>query len=264
MKVLKNTLTSNEVAEMVGRSHDNVLKDVRTILRHLGLVKNDDSSILGEEKNYLTPNLAEAKIGFDDFFIESTYKNSQNKELPNYLLSKKGCELYSTRMTGEKGTRFAVAYIERFNEMENHIKQQLPTTFAEALRLAADLEEDKLLLEQKVAEYEPKINYLDMILGSTDTVTISQIAADYGMSAYQMNKSLNKLGVQHKVGGQWILYKKHMRQGYVKSHTTEIPKSGGGTKTVMNTKWTQKGRLFIYELLKEDDIYPVMDLEETA
>ncbi|HGC5965722.1 TPA: phage antirepressor KilAC domain-containing protein, partial [Enterococcus faecium] len=125
----------------------------------------------------------------------------------------------------------------------------VPQSFAQALRLAADLEEKNQLLEQQIAEYEPKISYLDTILSSTDTVATSQIAADYGMSAIALNKLLNELGVQHKVSGQWILYRKHMNQGYTKSHTSEIPKADGGTKVVMNTKWTQKGRVFIYNLL---------------
>ncbi|EMF0576577.1 phage antirepressor KilAC domain-containing protein [Enterococcus faecium] len=133
------------------------------------------------------------------------------------------------------------------------------------IQLATQLKEERtgrLIAEQKIAEYEPKISYLDSILSSTDSVTISQIAADYGMSPQQMNKLLHKLGVQKKVGNQWLLCKKHMNQGYTKSHTTEIPKADGGTKIVMNTKWTQKGRLFIYELLKKEGYYPQMDLEE--
>ncbi|EGP5587743.1 MULTISPECIES: phage antirepressor KilAC domain-containing protein [Enterococcus] len=133
------------------------------------------------------------------------------------------------------------------------------------IQLATQLKEERtgrLIAEQKIAEYEPKISYLDSILSSTDSVTISQIAADYGMSPQQMNKLLHKLGVQKKVGNQWLLCKKHMNQGYTKSHTTEIPKADGGTKIVMNTKWTQKGRLFIYELLKKESYYPQMDLEE--
>ncbi|HBM6882648.1 TPA: phage antirepressor [Enterococcus faecium] len=138
----------------------------------------------------------------------------------------------------------------------------VPQSFAQALRLAADLEEKNQLLEQQIAEYEPKISYLDTILSSTDTVATSQIAADYGMSAIALNKLLNELGVQHKVSGQWILYRKHMNQGYTKSHTTEIPKADGGTKIVMNTKWTQKGRVFIYNLLIAEGYYPQMDLEE--
>lgn len=137
---------------------------------------------------------------------------------------------------------------------------KVPQSFAQALRLAADLEEKNQLLEQQIAEYEPKISYLDMILSSTDTVATSQIAADYGMSAIALNKLLNELGVQHKVSGQWILYRKHMNQGYTKSHTSEIPKADGGIKVVMNTKWTQKGRVFIYNLLTAEGYYPQMDL----
>ncbi|WP_430618304.1 phage antirepressor KilAC domain-containing protein [Enterococcus sp. DIV1054d] len=140
----------------------------------------------------------------------------------------------------------------------------VPKSFAQALRLAADLEEKNQLLEQQIAEYEPKISYLDTILSSTDTVATSQIAADYGMSAIALNKLLNKLGVQHKVSGQWLLYRKHMNQGYTKSHTSEIPKSDGGVKVVMNTKWTQKGRVFIYNLLIAEGYYPQMDLEEVG
>lgn len=136
----------------------------------------------------------------------------------------------------------------------------VPQSFAQALRLAADLEEKNQLLEQQIAEYEPKISYLDMILSSTDTVATSQIAADYGMSAIALNKLLNELGVQHKVSGQWILYRKHMNQGYTKSHTSEILKADGGIKVVMNTKWTQKGRVFIYNLLTAEGYYPQMDL----
>lgn len=136
----------------------------------------------------------------------------------------------------------------------------VPQSFAQALRLAADLEEKNQLLEQQIAEYEPKISYLDMILSSTDTVATSQIAADYGMSAIALNKLLNEFGVQHKVSGQWILYRKHMNQGYTKSHTSEIPKADGGVKVVMNTKWTQKGRVFIYNLLTAEGYYPQMDL----
>ncbi len=136
----------------------------------------------------------------------------------------------------------------------------VPQSFAQALRLAADLEEKNQLLEQQIAEYEPKISYLDMILSSTDTVATSQISADYGMSAIALNKLLNELGVQHKVSGQWILYRKHMNQGYTKSHTSEIPKADGGVKVVMNTKWTQKGRVFIYNLLTAEGYYPQMDL----
>ncbi|WP_413518575.1 phage antirepressor [Carnobacterium maltaromaticum] len=133
------------------------------------------------------------------------------------------------------------------------------------IEVATKLKEERtlrLVAEQRVAEYEPKISYLDSILESTDTVTITQIAADYGLSAVAMNKRLNELKIQHKVGGQWILYTRHQREGYTKSHTTRVPKADGKEKVVMNTKWTQKGRLFIYESLKEINVYPLMDIEQ--
>ncbi|MGL9869218.1 phage antirepressor KilAC domain-containing protein [Enterococcus sp. DIV0691] len=131
------------------------------------------------------------------------------------------------------------------------------------IEVAIKLKEERtkrLIAEQKVAEYEPKITYLDTILASKDTVSTSQIAADYGMSAIQLNKLLHQLGVQRKVSGQWLLYKKHMNCGYTKSHTSEIKQSDGTVKIVMSTKWTQKGRLFIYNLLKDEGHYPQMDL----
>lgn len=131
------------------------------------------------------------------------------------------------------------------------------------IEVATKLKEERMLrlvAEQKVAEYEPKISYLDSILSSKDSVTISQIAADYGMSPQEMNKLLHSLGVQKKIGKQWLLCKKHMRQGYTKSHTQEIPQTDGTVKVVMNTKWTQKGRLFIYNLLEIQGYLPEMDL----
>lgn len=133
------------------------------------------------------------------------------------------------------------------------------------IQLATQLKterEGRLVAEQKVAEYEPKITYLDSILSSTDSVTTSQIAADYGMSARKLNSLLHEKRIQRKVGDQWLLYKKHMNQGYTKSHTTEIYKADGTPKIVMNTKWTQKGRLFIYELMKSEGYLPEIDLLE--
>lgn len=147
---------------------------------------------------------------------------------------------------------------------ESTVEQMLndPDTAIQLLETIKQERAEKALLEQQIAEYEPKISYLDTILSSKDTVTITQIAADYGMSAQAMNKLLNELNVQHKVGGQWILYRKHMRHGYTKSHTTEIPKADGTSMVVMNTKWTQKGRLFIYDLLKKEGVLPMMERGE--
>lgn len=102
---------------------------------------------------------------------------------------------------------------------------------------------------QVIAEFKPIKEYVDIILSSEDTVTITQIAADYGLSAKALNKILNEQGLIRKVGGQWVLYSNHMQKGYTKSETIDVTRSDGSIKVVMNTKWTQKGRLKIHELL---------------
>lgn len=119
-----------------------------------------------------------------------------------------------------------------------------------------------LMLEQRVAEYEPKITYLDRILQSKGTVTITQIAKDYEMSGQALNQILHEERVQYKQNGQWLLYRKHHDKGYTKSETIDIRRRSGDRDVTMNTRWTQKGRLFIHEILKRRGIVPVMDREK--
>src|SRR5699024_5027003 len=99
----------------------------------------------------------------------------------------------------------------------------------------------------------------DRILKNKGLVTISQISKDYGMSAQAMNKKLHEFGVQYKQSNQWLLYSKYQDKGYTHSNTVDIIKKDGTPDVKMNTKWTQKGRLFLYELLKENDIVPVIE-----
>lgn len=112
---------------------------------------------------------------------------------------------------------------------------------------------------QLIGELRPKANYVDMILNNKGLVTITQIAKDYGMSGKRMNSLLNSLGVQYKQSGQWLLYSKYHDLGYTHSKTIDIKRSDGRPDVVMETKWTQKGRLFIYDLLKDNGIYPVIE-----
>lgn len=123
-----------------------------------------------------------------------------------------------------------------------------------------EIETKNRVLEQRVSEYEPKITYLDEILKSTDSVAVSQVAEDYGMTGQEMNKLLNQIGIQYKMGGQWLLYSKHKGNGYTKSNTVDITHTDGRKSVRMHTKWTQKGRLFIYESLKSEGILPLMEI----
>ncbi len=94
-----------------------------------------------------------------------------------------------------------------------------------------------------------RLHTLIQILQSKDTVTVSQIAADYGLSAVRLNKILRDEKVEYKVNNQWLLYAKHQNKGYTKSQIIDVTHSGGSKSVKMNTRWTQKGRLFIHDML---------------
>lgn len=142
----------------------------------------------------------------------------------------------------------------------------LPKDYPAALRALADAEEQKLRLlaenqhqAQVIADFEPIQQYVDTILESKGAMATSQIAADYGLTAQKLNKILHDGGIQRNVNGQWLLYAKYMGKGYTKSKTIQIIRSDGRPDTIMQTQWTQKGRLMIHEILTARGIEAVMD-----
>jgi len=172
MNQLEQTINSVEVSGMVGRDHSKVIRDIRGLVEHL----------------------AEAKIGVGSYFIESTYKDANNQERPCFECTKKGCELYSTRMTGAKGTQFAVAYIERFNQMEEHIKEQLDTSnLSPELQFMNSVVQSLAKQERDTKRIENKVDSITEIvaLNSTDwrkdsRTLISKMAkAQGGYDAYR-------------------------------------------------------------------------------
>lgn len=242
--IKKGTMTSLEIAEVTGKRHDSILRDIRNILSQ----------------------------GVDAHnFVETSYTDKSNRQQKCYTLTKKGCLILASGydvILREK-------IINRWEELEtkDRNKYQVPKSFAEALMLAAkqqeQIEEQQRQLEATsneivelngaIAEMEPKVTYVDMILASKETVTTTQIAQDYVQSAKAFNVLLRNFGVQHKVGGQWVLYAKHLPFGYVQSDTFPIVHKNGTNGTVMHTKWTQKGRLFLYEELKKHNIIPLIE-----
>lgn len=122
--------------------------------------------------------------------------------------------------------------------------------------------EGRLIAEQQVKEFQPKVSYYDKVLSNDALMTISLIAKDYGMSGAGMNKLLHELGVQYRQGGTWLLYAKYQRTGWTHSETKMVPRKDGTEKAVLNTKWTQKGRLGLYELLKDNGYLPLIEMED--
>lgn len=146
--------------------------------------------------------------------------------------------------------------------------------FARALKMAdqtiAKLKDSVKLLSteisvknQIIGELKPKADYYDEILKNPGLVTITQIAKDYGMSGKKMNDILHDIGIQYKQSGQWLLYSKYHCMGYTHSETVDIVRSDGRPDVKMNTKWSQKGRIFLYGKLKESGILPVIEQEIT-
>lgn len=126
---------------------------------------------------------------------------------------------------------------------------------------AKALENTVAVQNQQLAELRPKASYYDVVLNCKELVPISVIAKDYGWSAKRMNKYLHTLGIQYRQGDIWLLYQKFAERGYTSTKTHTYPGNDGEIHSTVHTYWTQKGRLFIYDLLKERNILPNIECE---
>lgn len=234
-------VSSRQVAEKFGKEHKHVLDSVREIL------KAENSAVR--------------------FFQENMYKvEGNNKSYPEYLMNRDGFTLLAMGFTGKEALQWKLKYIAAFNEMEELLKDQevIPKDLPAALRMAAEIAEKAQALQientqqkQIINEMQPKASYYDLILQNNTLMSVTQIAKDYGMSAKKMNSLLHELGVQYKQGGIWFLYEKYQCDGYTQSKT--FPTADGENR--FHTYWTQKGRLFIYHLLKNQGVLPVIEQE---
>lgn len=238
-------IDSREAAEMIGKEHSNLLRDIRGYI-----------SVL---------NIPDSKLNSANFFIESNYIDSQNQKRPCFYLTRKGCDMVANKMTGEKGVLFTATYVTKFEEMEKQLQFKLPSSYKEALLQLVDQVEktERLELanaqkEQIIHELQPKATYYDLVLQNKSLLSMSKIAKDYGLSAISLNKILHELGVQFKQGDCWLLYQKYADKGYTQSKTHALD----AEKSKLHTYWTQKGRLFIYETLKNrKGILPIIEQE---
>jgi Rha family phage regulatory protein len=256
---------SKLVAEVFGKEHRNVVRDIKNLIEG-GVLKNEQTPM----------------------FEETTYINEQNKQsYPMFIMNQDGFTLLAMGFNGKKAMEFKLKYIEAFNAMKRQIEQSkpsVPQNYLEALKslVKAEEEREQLALENKqqqatiltiskvnmelgnkITDMLPKVSYYDKILQSNATMTITQIAQDYGMSAIKMNKELEAMKIQHKVRGQWILYGQFLTGGYVHSRAVDIIRSDGRHDVKYNTEWTTKGRIFLYDALKSKGILPLIEQECT-
>lgn len=222
------------------------------------------ASELGKEhtdvKNQISVNLQSENVQSEILYIESEYTNERNRVYKEYLLTEKGFTVYMFNIQGYN--EFKIAYVNEFERMKNQLQQNTDSymiedpverakRWIEEQEQRKQLETDNVMKDQIIGELQPKADYVDKILESTGTMTITQIAADYGLTAQKLNKLLKEAKLQRQVGKQWVLYANHMNKGYTKSHTINITRTDGSPDTMPQTRWTQKGRLKIHDVLTE-------------
>ncbi len=249
-------MTSLQIAEITGRRHTDVMRAIRNM------------------------EPAWEKVSERKFAL-AEYQDEQGKPRPCYSLNKEECLYIATKFNDEARAKL----IKRWKELEEqHQKPSVPQNYLEALKSLVKAEEEKqqLALENKkqqeqiltisktnmelgnkITEMLPKVSYYDKILQSNATMTVTQIAQDYGMSAMRLNKELESMRIQHKVRGQWILFAQFLECGYVHSRAVDILRSDGRHDVKYNTEWTTKGRIFLYESLKAKGILPLIEQENT-
>ena len=193
----KETMTSLEIAEITGKNHSHIMRDIR---------------------NLLSQGVSESNFGLSSY--KQPQPNGGTKNVPCYKLTKKGCLILA-------------ALVKQGNEI--------------------------IKLSNEITSMRPKAEYYDKIMSCTDSIDITQVALDYGMSARALNKKLHELRIQYKVNKQWILYSDYLQCGYVRSIPVDISKEKDWSKTTNHTRWTRRGVIFIYEKLKTIGILPLME-----
>lgn len=222
---------------------------------------------IGTRFNDWFPRMAE--YGFTegkDFYSKMSKTSEGGRPATDYDITVDMAKQICMIQRNEKGKQ----YREYFLELEKawNTPEQV---FARALRMAdqtinslkdrcqflgGQVEEQQKVIE----ELQPKASYYDMILQCKDLIATTVIAKDYGMSAKKFNAILHKLGIQFKQRDVWVLYAKYQGNGYLKTKTHNFSDSEGIQHSKEHSYWTQKGRLFLYDLLKQHDVLPLMEV----
>lgn len=176
------TISSREVAEMMEKDHSDLLKRLDGTPRIIGII----------------PTLTKGNFTVSDYFIQSEYKDTSGKKNKEYLCTRLGCDFLANKFTGEKGILFTAKYVKRFEEMENHIKQQVPQTYAQALleagRLALELEQK----QKQIEVMEPKAIAYDKFMEADGTYTTTNACKMLGLKRNKVFEVLRDKGLVYK------------------------------------------------------------------
>lgn len=273
----QQTITSMEIAEITGKRHRDVLKAIRTM----------EPAWEKEQGRKFALLLRKTRTGLGG-----------SKMNPYYELNREECLYVATKFNDQARARLIIRWAELEKERVRTVRTDSPQpsnaqyangglpvdpsqlTRKQLLLMALEAEEERerlkaekeeleaekfsLMVEQsqkdeKIQHLEESVSYLKVIMSDNTSVTVSQIAQDYGMSAVAFNNLLKGLRIQRAVGGQWILYSEFLNLGYVANRMIPIHHAGKPDTFKPLTTWTQKGRKFLYEHLKKHGVIPVIE-----
>ncbi len=247
---------NNELIKVTVKN-DQQLVSARDLYKGLG-IKRRFSAWWEQNSNDFKEN-----SDFQRVLISTPRENRGSIELQDYALTidmaKQLCLLSRTKK-GKEYREYLIKIEKKWNDPQNVVQRAMDILHSENLQLKL---ENKSLSRQ-LEESNKKASYLDVILGTTDAMVTTQIAMDYGYSAIKFNKLLHQLGIQHKVNGQWILYKAYMGKKYTTTKLRTYTDKHGKDHAKPLTAWTQKGRRLIYDILKENDVLPLIEREDIA
>ena len=200
---------------------------------------------------------------FSSFLSESSGGRPAVNHQLSIDMAKQLCMIQRTDI-GRKFRQYFIQVEEAWNSPEAIMARALQFANQQLALLSQQnlaLTETVAIQNQQITEMKPKVSYYDVVLNCKDLISTSAIAKDYGKSAIWMNRYLHEKVVRFKQGDIWLLYQRYAREGYTSTKTHTYPGTNGETHTKVHTYWTQKGRLFIYELMKSDGYMPLIEME---
>lgn len=272
----QQTITSMEIAEITGKNHYDVMKAIRKMEPAWEKIQGGKFSVLQRV----------TKLG-----------NGGTKKNPYYSLTKTECLFVATKFNDEARAKLVLRWEQLEKEKLMQQPQQtvvnpdnLPAdprnlTRKQLILMALEAEEENeklrkegeelraenmgLLIESgqkdvRIRNLEEQTAYLNAIMADRSTVTVTQIAQDYGLGAPSFNNLLRGLNIQRRVGDQWILYAEFLNKGYVANRMIPIHHAGRPDTYKPLTAWTQAGRKFLYERLKKHGILPMVERNQAT